>query len=112
MKRTLCAAVAAAVVASVGFPLSASAAPPVNPPDGSTCTFHSGLTTCVQSTGLGSVTLVIIDDPSCASGQAERRTETLTTVTTTTIFRGTQQLGDPQTETTSSTSVTTTCVPA
>jgi hypothetical protein len=110
MKRALCAAVAAAAVASVGLATSASAAPPVIPPDGSTCTFHRGLTTCVQSSGFGTVAVEIIDDPSCPSGKAERQTETTTIRTTTTVFRGTHQRGEPQTDETTSTTVTTNCV--
>ncbi len=110
MKGALCAAVAAAAVASVGLAASASAAPPVIPPDGATCTFHHGLTTCVQSSGFATVGIVNIDDPNCASGKAEQQTETTTIETTTTVFRGTHQLGEPQTDTTSSTTVTTNCL--
>jgi hypothetical protein len=109
MKRALSAAVAAAAVASVGLAPSASAVPPVIPPEGSTCTFHRGLTTCVHSVGFGTVGVEIIDDRSCPSGKAERQTETTITETTTTVFRGTRQLGEPRTDTTSSTTVTTTC---
>src|SRR5215208_5875297 len=97
MERALCAAVAA------------SAVPPVIPPQGSTCTFHSGLTTCVHSVGFGTVGVEIVDDPSCPSGKAERETETTITETTTTVFRGTRQLGEPRTDTTTSTTVTTVC---
>jgi len=110
MKRALCAAVAAAAVASVGLPASASAVPPVVPPEGTSCTFHHGLTTCVRSIGFGTVGVVGIDDRNCSSGKAEQRTETTVIETTTTVFRGTHQTGDPQTHTTSSTTVTTNCV--
>jgi hypothetical protein len=110
MKRALCAAVAAAAVASVGLPASASAAPPVIPPEGATCTFQHGLTTCVQSSGFATVGIVNIDDPTCPSGQAEQRTETTTIETTTTVFRGTHQLGEPQVDTTTTRTVTTNCV--
>jgi hypothetical protein len=110
MKSALCAAVAAVAVASVGLPASASAAPPVIPPDGATCTFHHGLTTCVQSSGFATVGIVNIDDPNCPSGKAEQQTETTTIETTTTVFRGTHQLGEPKTDTTSSTTVTTNCL--
>jgi len=110
MKRALCAAVAAAAVASVGLPASASAAPPVVPPPGATCTFQHGLTTCVQSRGFATVGIVNIDDPSCPSGEAEQQTETTTIETTTTVFRGTHQLGEPRTDTTTNTTVTTNCV--
>jgi hypothetical protein len=110
MKRTLCAAVAAGAVVSVGLPASASAAPPVIPPEGATCTFQHGLTTCVQSSGFGTVGIVNIDDPNCPSGEAEQRTETTTIETTTTVFRGTHQRGEPQTDTTTSTTVTTNCL--
>jgi hypothetical protein len=109
MKRALCAAVASAAVASVGLPASASAVPPVIPPEGSACTFHRGLTTCVHSGGFGTVGVEIVDDRSCPSGKAERLTDTTITETTTTVFRGTRQLGEPRTETTTSMTVTTTC---
>jgi hypothetical protein len=109
MKRALCAAVALAAVASVGLPASASAVPPVIPPEGSACMFHRGLTTCVHSGGFGTVGVEIVDYPSCPSGKAERLTDTTITETTTTVFRGTRQLGEPRTETTTSTTVTTTC---
>jgi hypothetical protein len=56
------------------------------------------------------VAVVDFDDPSCPSGKAERRSETTVIDTTTTVFRGTHQLGEPQTHTTSSTTVTTNCV--
>jgi hypothetical protein len=81
-----------------------------NPAGGATCTFEHGLTTCVQSSGFATVGIVNIDDPTCQSGQAEQRTETTTIETTTTVFRGTHQLGEPQTDTTTSTTVTTNCV--
>ena len=110
MKRALWAAVAAAAVASVGLPASASAEPPITPPEGSTCTFHRGLTTCVRSIGFGTVAVGIIDDRSCPSDEAEQQTERTTTETTTTVFRGTRQLGEPHTDTTTSTTVTTNCV--
>ena len=54
--------------------------------------------------------VVGIDDPNCPSGKGEQRTETTVIETTTTVFRGTHQLGEPQTHTTSSTTVTTNCV--
>ena len=110
MKRALWATVAAAAVAPVGLPASASAEPPITPPEGSTCTFHSVLTTCVRSIGFGTVAVGIIDDRSCLSGKAEQQTETTTTETTTTVFRGTHQLGEPHTDITTSTTVTTNCV--
>jgi hypothetical protein len=109
MKRALCAAVAAAAVASVGLPASTSAVPPVIPPKGSSCTFHSGLTTCVRSVGFGTVGVEIVDDPRCPSGKAERQTDTTITEITTTVFRGMRQLGEPRIDTTSSTTVTTVC---
>jgi hypothetical protein len=109
MRKSLFAAVAAAAVAAA-LPASASADPPITPPEGSTCTFEAGLTTCVQSIGFGSVVVQQIDDPSCPSGIAERRTTTTSITTTTTVFRGTHQMGEPRTETTSNTTVTTTCV--
>jgi hypothetical protein len=56
------------------------------------------------------VGVVGIDDPNCPSGKAEQRSETTVIETTTTVFRGTHQLGEPQTHTTSSTTVTTNCV--
>ena len=94
MKGALCAAVAAAAVASVGLPASASARYRRLPPDGATCTFHHGLTTCVQSSGFATMG-INIDDPNCPSGKAEQQTETTTIETTTTVFRGTHQLGEP-----------------
>ena len=81
-----------------------------NPAGRATCTFHHGLTTCVQSSGFATVGIVNIDDPNCASGKAEQQTETTTIETTTTVFRGTHQLGERQTDTTSSTTVTTNCL--
>jgi hypothetical protein len=110
MKRALCAAVAAAAVASVGLPASASAEPPVIPPEGATCTFHRGLTTCLRSIGFGTGAGVIIDDPSCPSGKADQQTETTTTETTTTVFRGTHQLGEQHTDVATRTTVTTNCM--
>ena len=82
----------------------------MTPPDGSTCTFDHGMTTCVQTLGFATISIEPIDDPSCPSGQAERVTETTGTETTTWVFRGPHQLGDPQTQRTSSTSVSTHCV--
>lgn len=108
MKMPLAAAVAAAVV--VGLPASAYADPPITPPEGTTCTFARGITTCVKQIGFGTVGIVFIEDESCPSGIAERRTETISTTTTTTVFRGTHQQGEPRTETQSTTTVTTTCV--
>jgi hypothetical protein len=64
----------------------------------------------VQSSGFGTVSAVNIDDPNCPSGKAEQQTETTTIETTTTVFRGTHQLGEPKTDTTSSTTVTTNCL--
>jgi hypothetical protein len=78
--------------------------------EGSTCSFEEGLTTCVVSFGQGTVLVQRIDDPSCPSGIAERQTTTVSITTTTTVFRGIHQLGEPRTETTSNTTVTTTCV--
>jgi hypothetical protein len=109
MKRALCAAIASAAVASVGLPATASAVPPVIPPAGSTCTFQHGLTNCVHSSGFGTVGVEIVDDPSCPSGKAERITDTTITETTTTVFRGTRQLGEPRTETATSVTVRTVC---
>jgi hypothetical protein len=63
----------------------------------------------VHSGGFGTVGVEIVDYPSCPSGKAERLTDTTITETTTTVFRGTRQLGEPRTETTTSTTVTTTC---
>jgi hypothetical protein len=90
--------------------VSASAEPPVDEPPGSTCTFEKGITTCVQAFGIGSVLVEEIDDPSCPSGRDERQTRTTTIVRTITVFRGTHQLGEPRTETDTSTTVTTTCL--
>jgi hypothetical protein len=112
MKRAFCAAVAAAAVAAVGFPASASAKPPITPPPGSTCTFDSGRTTCVERVSAFQEFLIDfgVPDSSCPSGLATQVTETRGFNTRTTVFRGTHQLGEPQTgrEITSMT-VTTTC---
>ena len=54
MKMPLAAAVAAAAVV-VGLPASASAKPPIAPPEGTTCTFARGITTCVKQIGFGTV---------------------------------------------------------
>ena len=110
MKRAFCAAVAAVAVAALGLPASAAAEPPITPPEGSTCTFDSGITTCVQRIGFGTVGVVMIEDRSCPSGFAERRTETTSITTTTMVFRGTHQRGEPTTETTTSRTETTSCV--
>jgi hypothetical protein len=109
MKMSLAAAIAV-TVAAVGLPATASADPPVPAPPGSTCTFAGGLTTCVEQFGVVGVVVERINDPSCPSGLAERVTTTQTLVTTTTVFRGTHQLGEPRTESESTTSVTTNCV--
>jgi hypothetical protein len=108
MKMPLVAAIAATVAAAL--PASASADPPITPPEGASCTFERGITTCVQRTGIGFGTVETIDDPSCPSGQAQRFTETFIITTTTTVFRGTQQQGEPQTETQRTTTVRTTCI--
>ena len=110
MRKSVCAAVAAAAVAAVGLPASASAQPPITPPEGSTCTFARGLTTCIAQIGVGSVLVVRFDDPSCPSGMAERRTTTSSITTTTTVFRGVHQLGEPRTETVTNSSTTVSCV--
>jgi hypothetical protein len=101
MKRALCAAVAAVAVAAFGLSASASAAPPITPPGFSTCTFSMGLTTCAQATGSAYQLVGEIYDPSCP--ETEKRvqiTEGSSTTTTTWVFRGMQQLGEPTTETT------------
>jgi hypothetical protein len=100
MKKSLCAAVAAAVVAAIGLPASAAAAPPITPPGFSTCTFAMGLTTCVQSLVFVSVTVEEIEDATCPTGIRLRITEESETTTTTWVFRGVHQLGEPTTETT------------
>jgi hypothetical protein len=110
MKMPLAATIAA-TVAAAGLPASASADPPITPPEGTTCTFDSGITTCVRGFGIGTALVEEIDDPSCPSGRAQRVTETFRTTTTTFVFRGTHQQGDPRTETHTSTSVTVTCLP-
>ena len=109
MKMPLAATIAA-TVAAVALPASASADPPITPPEGSTCTFERGITTCVQAIGIGAGTIEEIDDPSCPSGRAVRRTERFSITTTTTVFRGTHQQGDPTTETHTTTTTTTTCI--
>jgi hypothetical protein len=101
MKRALCAAVAALAVAAFGLPASASAAPPITPPGFSTCTFAKGLTTCVQGTGTGFQLVEEIDDPSCPVTEKRLQIrEGSSTTTTTWVFRGMPQLGEPTTETT------------
>jgi hypothetical protein len=100
MKKRLCTGVAVAVVVSVGLSASASASPPVPAPPGSECTFDSGVTTCVMTTEFRQVHANIVEDPACPSGWAESRSGQTTKVRTTTVFRGMQQLGEPQTETT------------
>jgi len=111
MKMSLAAAIAA-IVAAVGLPASATADPPVDAPPGSTCTFAQGITTCIEQVGFGSIGIQQFSDPSCPSGLAQRETRTQTIVTTTTAFRGTHQLGEPRTESETTTSVTTSCVEA
>jgi hypothetical protein len=99
MKRAFCAAIAAAAVVAVGFPASASAEPPITPPSGSTCTFHKGLTTCVESLlGFHRVSIQTgIPDPSCPPPLLLTRVErTSGFFTTTTVFRGMHQVGEPQ----------------
>jgi hypothetical protein len=110
MKRAFCAAVAAAAVAALGLPASAAAEPPITPPEGSTCTFDSGITTCVVRIGFGTVGVVTMKDRSCPSGFAEEQTTTTSIITTTTVFRGVHQRGEPTTETTTSRTVTRSCV--
>jgi hypothetical protein len=111
MKVQLWGAVAATVV-GLAIPAYASADPPVPAPPGSDCTFESGTTTCVQTFALVREESVTFSDPSCPSGAAERRTVITTTTTTTTVFRGTKMLGEPQTETVTTTEETVTCVDA
>jgi hypothetical protein len=55
---------------------------------------------------------VRFSDPTCPSGIAERRTVITTTITVTTVFRGTRMQGEPQTEETTSTTETVSCVAA
>ena len=105
-------AAVAATVAALVVPASASAVPPVPAPPGSVCTFDSGITTCVQTLQLVREESVRFSDPSCPSGAAERRTVITTTIATTTVFRGTRMFGAPQTEETTSTTETVTCVDA
>jgi hypothetical protein len=100
MKKSLCAAVAAAVVAAIGLPASAAAAPPITPPGFSTCTFAQGLTTCAQSIGFVLVAVERIEDATCPTGIRLRETKQSETTTTTWVFRGMHQLGEPTTETT------------
>jgi hypothetical protein len=114
MKLPLAAAIAATAVAA-GLPASASADPPITPPEGSTCTFEKGITTCVEPLfGFGSVLVEEIDvDPAiCPSGRAEHRITTRTIVKRVTVFRGMHQQGDPREESETSRSETTTCLPA
>jgi hypothetical protein len=111
MRMQLWVAVAASVVA-LGLPASASAVPPVEPPPGSVCTFERGITTCVQTLQLVREQTVRFSDPTCPSGIAERRTVITTTITVTTVFRGTRMQGEPQTEETTSTTETVSCVAA
>jgi hypothetical protein len=105
-------ATVAATVAALGVPASASAVPPVPAPPGSVCTFEAGVTTCVQSLQLVREESVRFSDPNCPSGVAERLTVITTTITTTTVFRGTRMVGEPQTDETTSTTETVTCVGA
>jgi hypothetical protein len=107
MKKSLCAAVAVAAVAAIGLPASATAKPPITPPEGSTCTFAKGLTTCVQTTGTVSTAIELIPDDTCPTGFRLRITRSSETTTTTTVFRGTHQLGEPTTETTTTGPTTT-----
>lgn len=110
MRIPIAAMAAAAVLL---LPAAANADPPITPPDGATCTFRAGITTCVQSFGTGTRTETTFADPRCPSGEARSVTTSFTTVTTTTRFRGTHQQGPPQTEVFSSQPVTiTSCVPA
>ena len=111
MKKPLCAAAAVAAVVAVGMPASASAEPPVPAPPGSACTFDSGVTTCVKTTESTQVSTSRVEDPDCPSGVAESRREETTTVRTTTVFHGMEQLGDPQTETTIMIGASYGCVP-
>jgi hypothetical protein len=103
-------AVCAATALALAMPASASAVPPVSPPEGSVCTFEGGITTCVQTLRLVSEQSVRFSDPSCPSGVAERRTVTTTTITNTTVFRGTRMVGEPQTSETTSTEEFVSCV--
>jgi hypothetical protein len=107
MKKSLCAAVAVAAVAAIGLPASATAKPPVTPPEGSTCTFAKGLTTCVQSIGFVTVAVEQIPDDTCPTGFRLRITESSSITTTTWVFRGMHQLGEPTTETTTTGPTTT-----
>jgi hypothetical protein len=109
MKLPLAAAIVA-TAAAVGLPAPASADPPVDAPPGSTCTFARGITTCVEEFVVVGQVVERFSDPSCPSGLAERVTTTQTFVTTTTIFRGKHQLGEPETDSETTTSVTETCV--
>jgi hypothetical protein len=111
MRMTL-AAVIAAAVAAVGLPASASAEPPVDAPPDSTCTFAKGITTCVEALGgTGSVLIEHVEDPTCLSGIRENRTELTSIDRRITVFRGRHQLGEPRTETETSTRMTTACLP-
>ena len=100
MKKSLCAAVAAAAVVAIGLPAAATAKPPITTPEGSTCTFERGLTTCVQSIGFATVAVLQIPDSTCPTGIRLRITESSEITTTTWVFRGMHQLGEPRTETT------------
>jgi hypothetical protein len=111
MKMPLCAAVAVAAVVAVALPASASFAPPVPAPAGSECRFDSGVTTCVQTTESTQEGTARFDDRNCASGVAESRRATTTTVRTTSVFHGMQPFGEPQTETTIGISERYGCVP-
>lgn len=77
-----------------------AAAPPITPPEGSTCTFAKGLTTCVQTTGIVTVSVLLIPDDTCPTGFRLRVTRSSETTTTTTVFSGMHQLGEPTTVTT------------
>jgi hypothetical protein len=114
MKKSLCAAVAAAAVTAIALPASVTAKPPITPPEGSTCTFAKGHTTCIRSIGTA---FAFETEPfpfaGCASGWAAQRTEGSETTTTTWVFRGMHQLGEPTSVTTTTGPTTTTrCVAA